>query len=160
MTIQIEQVSRRQFRGETNTYPITYLISLETHLTNQIDFAELYAFGAGICSGNCPEAQAQCLPGKPAHIQLHHGGPPQHDPGGRGRASGENHQPISGQGAKLEVQRQPRPNFLTCRFPKHKITEELMDSEDYIVVGSSHAYRICSALNSLGESVNCLASSF
>ena len=35
-----------------------------------------------------------------------------------------------------------------------------MDSEDYIVVGSSHAYRICSALNSLGESVNCLASSF
>ena len=35
-----------------------------------------------------------------------------------------------------------------------------MDSEDYIVVGSSHAYRICSALNSLGESVHCLASSF
>ena len=52
------------------------------------------------------------------------------------------------------------PNFSTCRYRDTTIQEEQEISEDFILVGSSHAYRISSALSAAEEKVLCLASPF
>ena len=51
-------------------------------------------------------------------------------------------------------------NFSTSRCKDLSSLEEHMATDDYIVVGSSHAFRISSALTTLGEKVLCLASPY
>ena len=54
------------------------------------------------------------------------------------------------------------PNFSTSRDVTNMSDEYLSDSleENYIFVGSSHANRTATAMNALGEPVNCLASPY
>ena len=49
-------------------------------------------------------------------------------------------------------------NFSTSRTPTDHLMEAKADLDDYIVIGSSHAHRLASALKELGESVQSLAS--
>ena len=49
-------------------------------------------------------------------------------------------------------------NFSTSRHRDSSIQEEQETGDDFILVGSSHAYRLGSALSTVGEKVLCLAS--
>ena len=53
-------------------------------------------------------------------------------------------------------------NFSTSRDVEADVEESCADynADSIIIVGSSHAFRLAAAFNSLGESVNCLASPF
>ena len=51
-------------------------------------------------------------------------------------------------------------NIMTSRDPSYLAMEDLVDHDNFIVVGSSHAYRLANALKEAGETVNCLASPF
>ena len=53
-------------------------------------------------------------------------------------------------------------NFSTSRDGVGDLDESSTDvtADSIIIVGSSHAFRLAAAFNSLGESVNCLASPF